>query len=64
MEPKFLLDSYENGIALIAQNPHVFRKITIQDNFRLKTLLGITNATYISKKVGHAYIKPLIIAAN
>ena len=64
MQPKFLSHEQESVASSNVQYPSVFSGGKILDNFRFKSLLGVTNATNISKNTGHAYIKPSSIVVN
>ena len=64
MEPRFLSHIRESVASSIVQNPHGFSNRKILDKFRLESLLGLVNATNISKTPRHAYIKPSSIGVN
>lgn len=63
-KPKMPSRSQKSVAASAVQKPPVFSRREIPDNFRLKALLGAADATNISKKTRHAYIKPSSIAVN
>lgn len=63
-KPKMLSRSQKSVAASAVQKPPVFSRRDIPENFRLKALLGAADATNISKKPRHAYIKPSSIAVN